>query len=114
MQKENGYICIHIFDWDDLEDIIKLIKNPINIEENKYITKNNNKIIIDNSKIPMISLENYNLIKTIKPRSNWYNSKTKEHILDDNFDKELMIEHGFVEIYDCGQSVYVYKNIKGF
>ena len=24
--------------------------------------------------------------------------------------EDLMIEHGFVEVYDCGQSSYIYKN----
>ena len=56
--------------------------------------------------------------------------KTNEHILDsvlraNGFDRllgkeygffgkgtsnrELMLEHGFVEVYDCGQSTYVWK-----
>ena len=60
----------------------------------------------------------------------WFNMKTNEHILDsvlraNGFDRllgkeygffgkgtsnrELMLEHGFVEVYDCGQSTYVWK-----
>ena len=57
----------------------------------------------------------------------WYNMKTKQHITDNllrqrgfdqlfntNYGKgtdncELMLSHGFVEVYDVGQSVYVYK-----
>ena len=61
----------------------------------------------------------------------WYNIKTNKHITDNllrqrGFDQllgkeygyygkgtsneELMKKHGFVEIYDCGQSTYIYKN----
>lgn len=67
-----------------------------------------------------------------KPSSHWYNPLLDMHITDNllrkyGFDKlvgnkigesfgkntnneELMIEHGFVELYDCGQSSYIYKN----
>ena len=60
-----------------------------------------------------------------EPAKHWYNPKTKRHITDNllrqrgfdqlhkaNFGKgtsneELMKEHGYVEIYDCGQLVFV-------
>ena len=59
------------------------------------------------------------------PSKHWYNDK--EHITDNllrqrgfdqlfntNYGKgtsneELMIQHGFVEIYDCGQSIFTYQ-----
>ena len=58
----------------------------------------------------------------------WFNFKTKQHILDSllrkrGFDQlfntsfgkgtsnsDLMIQHGFVEVVDSGQSTYMYKN----
>ena len=61
------------------------------------------------------------------PAKHWYNPKTKRHITDNllrqrgydqlhgaNFGKgtsneELMKEHGYVEIYNCGQLVFVKK-----
>ena len=63
-----------------------------------------------------------------KPARHWYNIKTKQHITDNllrqrgfdqlfetNYGKgtsneELMIMHGFIEIYDCGQLTYVWNN----
>ena len=57
----------------------------------------------------------------------WYNIKTRQHITDNllrqrGFDqlfnvnygkgtdnRELMLSYGFVEVFDAGQSVYVYK-----
>ena len=65
------------------------------------------------------------------PSKHWYNIRTKEHYTDAllrqqgfswlihrkeaNEDglsgasnKELMIEAGFVEVYDCGQATYVW------
>lgn len=65
------------------------------------------------------------------PTKHWYSDKLKVHITDNflrqrGFDQlfgeqfgyygkgisndELMIQHGFVEIYDCGQSVYIWSN----
>ncbi len=64
------------------------------------------------------------------PRVHWYNMKTKRHITDsllnqrgfsqlhndnnytlynkgDN-NKELMLNNGYVQVYDCGQSTYIY------
>ncbi len=65
------------------------------------------------------------------PSCHWYNLKTKKHITDNllrqrgfsqlhgdsNYEKasrgasnrDLMIEEGYVEVYDCGQSIYVWK-----
>ena len=37
-----------------------------------------------------------------EPKLHWYNCKTKEHLLDNNFNRDEMIEKGFVEIYDDG------------
>ena len=69
----------------------------------------------------------FKLKATSKPSRHWYNIKTKQHITDNflrqkGFDKlfnanygkgtdndELMREHNFVEIYDCGQSTYIYE-----
>ena len=62
------------------------------------------------------------------PTRHWFNINTGQHITDNllrqrGFDQlfgthygkgtsndELMIAHGFVEIYDCGQSTHVWKN----
>ena len=209
--KENGYKCIHIFDWDNKDKIIDILKpkdvisarlctiRNVNIKEtekflNKYhlqgyckgqdirlglfyndklvqimtfgkprynkkyeyellrlcsisdyyiiggsnklfknfIKKYNPKSIIsycDNSKFDGNVYNNlgFKLLDYGKPSKHWYNEKAKKHITDNllrqrGFDqlfnanygkgtsnKELMIEHGFVEIYDCGQSVYIYN-----
>ena len=71
-------------------------------------------------------LEFYN-----KPSKHWYNIKTKRHITDNllrwrgfsqlhgdneyalgnkgDDNTKLMIDNGYVEIYDCGQSTYIWK-----
>ena len=64
-----------------------------------------------------------------KPTRHWYNPKVGKHYTDSflwkkGFDRlfgtnygktasntELMLKHGFVEIYDCGQATYVYKSL---
>lgn len=63
-----------------------------------------------------------------KPSKHWYNIKTKQHITDNllrqrgfdqlfrtNYGKgtsnsNLMIEYGFVEIFDCGQATYIWNS----
>lgn len=44
-----------------------------------------------------------------QPNLHWYNIKTKEHILDEWFDKDDMITSGFVEVYDCWNLCYLTK-----
>lgn len=43
------------------------------------------------------------------PNLHWYNIKTKEHILDDGFNKEDMQLKWFVEVYDCWNLYYISK-----
>ena len=68
-----------------------------------------------------------NLINNGKPGCHWYNIKTKQHITDSLLrqrgadqllgtndgkganNQEIMIREGFVEVYDCGQSTYIWK-----
>ena len=69
----------------------------------------------------------FKLLKKSKPCCHWYNIKTKQHITDNllrqrgfdqlfgtNYGKKtsnilLMLESGFVRVYDCGQATYVWK-----
>lgn len=66
-------------------------------------------------------------IRHTSPAKHWYNPKAHRHITESflwkkGFDRlfgtdygkmasndKLMLEHGFVEIYDCGQATYVWK-----
>lgn len=209
--KENGYRCIHIWDWDDMNKIINMLKEKEKIyarkceikevskeetklflEEyhlqgncngqeirlglyynnvlvelmtfgkprynkkyeyellrlcshkdyvviggskklfNNFIKKYNPKTIVsycDNSKFDgeIYNILGFDLLDYGKPSKHWYNMKTKKHITDNllrqrgfdqlfkaNYGKgtsneELMKENGFVEVYDCGQSTYVYN-----
>lgn len=69
-------------------------------------------------------------IGNTSPARHWYNPKVNKHYTDaflwrKGFDRlfgtdygkqasntQLMLEHGFVEIYDCGQATYVWNNTK--
>jgi predicted DNA-binding protein YlxM (UPF0122 family) len=70
----------------------------------------------------------FKLKNTGRPSKHWYNPKTQCHITDNllrqrgfdqlfktNYGKgtsneELMLNHNFVEIYDCGQATYVWHS----
>lgn len=209
--KENGYKCIHVFDWDSQEKIINMLKpkekiyarnldcKEISQEEatdflekyhlqgscrgqkvraglfyndelveimtfgkprynKKYewellrlcshsdykIVGGANKLFkhflidykpqtiisyCDNSKFDgdVYKILGFKLLDYGKPSKHWYNMKTKQHITDNllrqrGFDQlfgthygkgtsnnDLMIENGFVEVYDSGQSIYAYE-----
>lgn len=69
----------------------------------------------------------FKLISKGQPSKHWYNIRTKQHITDNllrqrGFDQlfhtkygkstsnnQLMLDAGFVEVYDCGQNTYVYN-----
>lgn len=70
----------------------------------------------------------FKCLRSGRPAKHWYNPKTKQHITDNllrqrgfdqlfktNYGKgtsneALMLEAGFVEIYDCGQATYIWAN----
>lgn len=208
--REHGYRCIHIFDWDDINKIIKLLVIRETIYARKCIIKevpidnaidfinkyhiqsyardsirlglyynndlvsimtfgkprynknyeyelirycSNKNVIGGAKKLFKYFLDNYkpksiisycdnnkfigNLYSKLgfiylntKVSKHWYNPKTHQHILDSllrqrGFDqllgkqfgfygkgssnKDLMIQHGFLELYDAGQSTYIYN-----
>lgn len=207
--KENGYNCIHIFDWDDWNKVISLLQPKSTVYARNCEVKKIDRKIADeflgsyhlqgstkslqhayglyykdelvevmtfgkprynknyeyellrlctkigysvvggaskilkffekqvkpSSIISYCDLSKFNgdvyeklgfkLQSQTQPVKHWYNPKTRRHITDNllrqrgfdqlhnaNFgrgtsNEELMIEHGYVEIYDCGQLVYV-------
>lgn len=205
---DNGYFCIHMFDWDDQNKIIQMLKNKQRIYAREctikeisvtdaadYLNKNHlqgyakDKIrlglfykdqlvslmtfgtprynkkyeyelirycttakvvggaeklfnhfikqFLVTSVISYCDLSKFvgnvyeklgfTLLRKSRPSKHWYNAKTKQHITDNllrqrgfdqlfkaNYGKgtsneQLMLENGFVEIYDCGQATYVWQ-----
>ena len=99
---------------------------------NYFINNYDNKSIIsycDNSKFLGKVYENlgFKLLNYGEPSKHWYNAKTKKHYTDNLLrqlgadkligssygkgtnNEDILRENNFVEIFDCGQSVYVYK-----
>lgn len=211
LANDNGFQCIHIFDWDDEDKIINMLKPKENIyarkcdvrevelkDTNIFLTKyhlqgycsgqtvrlglyyndelveimtfgkpryNKNyeyellrlctkdeyNVIGGSSKIFKYFIDNYSpnsiisycdiskfsgevynklgftLKSNSKPAKHWYNMHTGKHITDNllrqrgydqlfgtNYGKgtsneQLMLENGFVEVYDCGQSTYIWN-----
>lgn len=70
----------------------------------------------------------FKLIRDGKPSCHWYNQSKKHHITDNllrqqGFDRlfgttfgkgtsnaELMLQHGYIRIYDCGQKTFIFEN----
>lgn len=211
LAKENGFRCVHVFDWDDERKIVNMFINKekiyarkceireVPLEEtctflNEHHLQGNCKgqkirigLYYNNELVELMTFGNprYNkkyeyellrlctdnkysviggasklytyFIKTYNPQSvisycdnskfdgsvyknlgfkldsfgrpskHWYNLRNGKHITDNllrqrgydqlfggeygkgTSNEELMIQNNFVEIYDCGQSVYTYK-----
>ena len=215
LAEENNYHCIHVFDWDDWNKIINILKPKKKIsahkteikemskkEANKFLNRYhlqgsckgndiniglfyNNELISlatfgkprynknyeyeflrfaghkdysiygGTNKLFNYFIEKYNPVSIIsycdnskfegkffnslgfikeketKPACHWYNMKTKQHFLDNSLraigadrllgtnygkpevcklnNRDIMLKEGFVEVYDCGQSVYIWK-----
>lgn len=208
--KDNGYSCIHVWDWDDIDKVIPLISSKTKIYARKCTLENVSKseckeflntnhiqgscngqivrigLYYENELVGLMTfgkprynkhyewellrlcykkgisiiggskkmfahfLKQYDgdilsycdlskfsgnvysdlgfeLLNKPFPSKHWYNIRNNDHItnnmlLQRGFDQlfgtnygkgysneQLMIERGFVEVYDCGQAAYVYK-----
>ena len=210
LAKDNGYSVIHIFEWDDINKVMQLLKNRVTIYARKcevrmvsevdtgnyldtyhlqgtcrgqkirlglyynnqlvslmtfgksrfnknceyellrYCASHNVvggaeklfKYFIDNYKPSSIvsycdtskfsgkvyDTLNFEFIKTNKPRKHWYSMKERRHITDglllsQGYDRlfkeshgkgtsneELILARGYLPVYDCGQSTYIWRN----
>ena len=213
LAKENGYHCVHVFDWDDKYKVVDMLKYKTTIfarkcelkELNKSITKQfldenhlqgscrgqthryglfyNNELVqvmtfgkprynknyeyellrlctkrgysitggsnklfkyfVDNVKPNSVisycdiakhsgnvyERLGFKLLSISKPTRHWYSDRLSLHITDaflrqKGFDKifktsygkgtsneQLMLQNGFVEVYDCGQQTWLYKTV---
>ena len=212
LAKDNGYSVIHIFEWDDINKVMQLLKNRVTIYARKcevrmvsevdtgnyldtyhlqgtcrgqkirlglyynnqlvslmtfgksrfnknceyellrYCASHNVvggaeklfKYFIDNYKPSSIvsycdtskfsgkvyDTLSFEFIKTNKPRKHWYSMKERRHITDglllsQGYDRlfkeshgkgtsneELILDRGYLPVYDCGQSTYIWENHK--
>ena len=73
---QNGFICLHKFDWVSDMDILRIIRQ----------------------------IHRYQFIQEEKPRLHWYHILRQHHIedFDEKLNKVSMRESGYVEIYDDG------------
>lgn len=208
LAKENGFSCIHCFDWDDSYKIINMLQSRTKIGARdcyiKEVSKEEAKEFLDKGHLQNYALDSiriglyysnilvsimtfgkprynknyeyelvrycssmnilggserlfnyfintykpasiisycdeskfsgntylklkFKLLRTSRPSRHWYNPKTKQHFTD-NFVRQrgvdqllgtdygkgtsneiLLLDHGFVEIYDCGQATYIWK-----
>ena len=210
LAKDSGYSVIHVFDWDDVDKVVQLLKNRVTIYARKcevrmvsevdtgnyldtyhlqgtcrgqkirlglyynnqlvslmtfgksrfnknceyellrYCASHNVvggaeklfKYFIDNYKPSSIvsycdtskfsgkvyDTLSFEFIKTNKPRKHWYSMKERRHITDglllsQGYDRlfkeshgkgtsneELILARGYLPVYDCGQSTYIWRN----
>ena len=210
LAKDNGYSVIHIFEWDDINKVMQLLKNRVTIYARKcevrmvsevdtgnyldtyhlqgtcrgqkirlglyynnqlvslmtfgksrfnknceyellrYCASHNvvggaeklfkyfvdtykpNSVVsyCDTSKFSgkVYDTLSFEFIKTNKPRKHWYSMKERRHITDglllsQGYDRlfkeshgkgtsneELILSRGYLPVYDCGQSTYIWRN----
>ena len=95
-----GYRCITIWDWDDADTIVALLKSIIDDREQ---LKTADVITIDLSKEdPTKYVDDYKLVSNVI-QCHWHNMRTGEHFIDNDIsDAEDYNAAGFVPVYDCG------------
>lgn len=112
-------LCSHK-DYKIVGGAEKIFKYIVNIYKPKSIIS-----YCDNSKFSGDVYKRLGFKKQVSPPSkHWYNAKTKQNITDNllrqrgfdqlfgtNYGKgtsneELMLEYGFLPVYDCGQNAY--------
>ena len=80
---QNGFMCIHVFDW----------MNPVDTFLHLRYCK---------------SFEVMESTVTL----HWYNERTQEHLLDDSYDFATMIEQGYLPVYDDGMIInFLYEGV---
>lgn len=78
---DNGYVCIHIFDWTDVVDIV------LGLEYSSYFS-----------------------ISEHTPQCHWYNSDTHDHICESSIDNDSLLSSGYLPVYDDGYKInFIYK-----
>lgn len=212
LARDNGYHVIHVFDWDDTDKVVRLLKSRETVyarkcvvkvvdyrDTNEYLSSNhlqgtckgqeirlglyyNNQLVslmsfgksrfnknyeyellrycashnviggaeklfnyfivnykpksivsyCDTSKFSgkVYDTLGFKNVKTNSPRKHWYSKKEKRHITDgllirqgydrlfkENHGKgtsneELILARGYLPVYDCGQSTYIWENNK--
>ena len=86
---QHGFVCISIWDWDNVDYVIDIIRRHI---EHLPIDST------DMSKNPQFA-------KDYVIHKHWHNYKTGKHIEDCGQDEQEMIDAGYVAVYDCGHAV---------
>lgn len=105
---EHGFDCITIWDWDDVDFAMQCIKAALNGD----IDTTKERIDIDLSKEPLLQYLNagYEIVETYIQK-HWFNYKTAVHFIDKNFERQPLIDKGFVEVYDCGHAILQRKQL---
>lgn len=95
-----GYRCITIWDWDDANAIVALLKSIIDDTEQ---LKTADVITIDLSKEdPTKYVDDYKLVSNVI-QCHWHNMRTGEHFIDNDISHaEDYNAAGFLPVYDCG------------
>ena len=99
---EHGFDCITIWDWDNVDFAMQCIKAALNGD----IDTTKECIDIDLSKEPLLQYLNagYEIADTYVQK-HWHNMKTHVHFVDKNFERQPLLDKGFVEVYDCGHAI---------
>lgn len=104
---DNGYECIHVYDWmlySDVIDYIKNYNNPVTYDLNSDVVF----LSYNKRNIDIMSSLGY-VVDSVVPQAHYYNMRTREHYMLSPTDMK-----GFVVVYDEGQIKFIKKVINNF
>ena len=104
LANSHGYQCIHVFDWDNYEQVVDIIQyeltHGVMQAALKYSSKECELLKVDRSKF---QISTFSKIKeTIPPQENWSKDNEVRPAPDDDADIQSLKDEGWRPVYDCG------------
>lgn len=84
-----GFICVTAFEWMSVEAVIAAIQAHLN----------NEPVLSTDFALNPQKSDN---LQTIQ--KHWHNWHTHEHLIDNNFDADTMLQQQFYPVFDCGHA----------
>lgn len=107
LANSHDYQCMHVFDWDDYEQIVDMVQYELThgvIQAAlKYSSKEGGLLKVDRSKFQISTFSKIEEI--IPPQENWSKDDKVKHIPKDDADIQSLKDRGWGPVYDCGYEI---------
>ena len=107
LANSHDYQCIHVFDWDDYEQVIHMIQYELTYgvmqAALKYCRGEDELLKVDRSKFQLSTF--FKIKEIIPPQENWSKDNQVKPAPDDDADIQALKDEGWRPVYDCGYEI---------